>query len=345
MYHIDREIAEQPEAIHRLLHEEADNITKIAAAIQEFNPTFVWIAARGTSDNAARYAQYLMSIQAGVAVGLATPSVHTLYGAQPDLSRALVIGISQSGKAADVRQVLLDGLKQGALTLAITNDANSPMAQTAQHHLYLHAGDEIAVAATKTYTTQLAAIAALVTAWTNNTQQQTQLSHLPHQLSETLKLSEAIPTWAERYRYMERIAVIGRGYNYATAFEISLKIKEMCRITGEEYSEADFRHGPIAVVERGFPVIVVAPQSKPLPLLIDLLESLRQRHAECLIISNAEQTWTYATKQLPLPDGLPEWLSPICAVLPGQVFARQLAQHKGYDVDKPEGLTKVTVTQ
>jgi glucosamine--fructose-6-phosphate aminotransferase (isomerizing) len=344
MLHIEREIAEQPEVLKRLLSQEAGAARKIAQAIRQFDPAFVSIAARGTSDNAGRYAQYLLEIQAGLPVALATPSVHTLYEAPPKLARALVVGISQSGQSEDVRQVIEDARAQGALTVSITNDPASSMAQTAEYHLSLCAGEEVSVAATKTYTAELTAIAMLVTALVDRDELYEPLANLPERVAETLNLSESIQHWVERYRYMERFAAIGRGYNYSTAFEVSLKIKELCYIIGEEYSEADFRHGPIAVIQPGFPVIVVAPTGKVLPLLVDLLRKLRESQAECLVISNDAATHPYAQKVMRFPANMPEWLTPIAAVIPGQVFAMRLALARGHKVDQPRGLTKVTIT-
>lgn len=341
MLFIENEIAEQPQVIQRILTEEKETVEQVARAIEEFNPSFVMIAARGTSDNAARYAQYVLGIQCGLPVALATPSVHTLYGASPNLRRALVIGISQSGSSHDVRQVLEDANQQGALTVSITNNPDSPLAQTSRYHLNLGCGDEVSVAATKTYTAELTMIALLA----NTLNHKNGLTQLPNWVSETLALSDNIPNWVQRYRYIDRIATLGRGYNYSTAFEVSLKIKELCYITGEEYSEADFRHGPIAVIKPGFPVITVAPQGQPLPLLVDLLGKLQEKEAECLVISNDENALAVAQYGMPIPVGIPEWLSPICAVIPGQIFAMHLALTKGHAVDKPEGLQKVTITK
>lgn len=343
--YLEQEIAEQPDVIRRLLREEAQNVAEIAMAIRDFDPIFVMIAARGTSDNAGRYAQYLMGIQADLPVALATPSVHTLYQSPPRLSRALVIGISQSGQSVDVTQVISDARQQGALTIGITNDPNSLLAQTAEYHIFLRTGDEKSIAATKTYTAQLTAVAMLGTALVDKNESSEKLRKLPDYVMQTLSASESIPNWVERYRYVERFAAIGRGYNYCTAFEISLKLKELCYLTGEEYSEADFRHGPIAVIEHGFPVITIAPHGKTLTVLLDLLAKLQERRAECLIISNATETHPFARKVMPFPDQVPEWLSPICAVIPGQVLAMNLAKVKGYSVDEPRGLTKVTVTR
>lgn len=344
MLHIEREIAEQPQVIQRLLTEQAENAGEIARAIREFDPAFVSIAARGTSDNAGRYAQYLMGIEANLPVALATPSVHTLYQSPPNLSRALVIGISQSGQSPDVRKVLDDARQQGALTLGITNNSDSPIAQTTQYHLPIMADEEISIAATKTYTAQLSAIALLVAILTGKTELRDQLAHLPEFVQQTLDLSTPIAGATERYRFMERFAGVGRGYNYSTAIEISLKIKELCYIPGEEYSEADFRHGPIVVVQAGFPVLVVAVKGKTFNGVVDLLAKLKERHAECIVISDDPAALEYAQTKMPLPDGQPEWLTPVTAVIPGQIFAMNLALVKGHSVDKPEGLTKVTHT-
>jgi glucosamine--fructose-6-phosphate aminotransferase (isomerizing) len=345
MLHIESEIAEQPTIISNLLQREAEVARQIAKAIREFNPVFIHIAARGTSDNAARYAQYAFGIHAKLPVALATPSIHTLYETSPNLSRALVIGISQSGKSEDVCRVLIDARAQGALTVAITNAPDSPLAQAAQYHLHLMTGPELSVAATKTYTAQLTAIAMLMTALVDQPELNEALNRLPVFISETLSQSETIANWAQRYRYMERLVTIGRGYNYCTAFEISLKIKELCYISGEGYSEADFRHGPFALIDPGFPVFVIAPRGKTLAILTDFVSKLSERQAETLIISNDTALSLQGQKMMPLPASLPEWLSPIAAVIPGQIFAMRLALEKGHAVDAPRGLNKVTVTR
>jgi glutamine---fructose-6-phosphate transaminase (isomerizing) len=345
MSFLHTEIHEQPEVVQRLLTEEAENVKHIAQVIRDSKPAFVLIAARGTSDNAARYAQYTLGIFAGMPVALATPSVHTLYEAQVDMSKAFVIGISQSGKSEDVALIVQDARKQGAKTLSITNDPESLMAQAAEYHIWLRCGEEKAVAATKTYTTQLTALAMLTAYLVDDATMVADLTRLPQFIGETLQNAQVINDWAERYRYIERIAVIGRGLNYCTAFEVALKIKELCYVVGEEYSEADFRHGPIAIVSRGFPVIVITPKGKTHPLLIDLLQKLNEeRKAECIVFSNDDAACALGIKSVKLPD-MPEWLSPVCAVVPGQMLAYRLAEAKGHDVDRPEGLTKVTITR
>ena len=345
MSYLAQEIQEQPTVIARFLAEESDNVAKIADAIRAFDPVYVLIAARGTSDNAARYAQYLLGIEAGLMVSLATPSVHTLYGSNIKMNQALVIGISQSGHSEDVRQIVTDARDQGAITLGITNDESSPLANEAEHHIYLHAGDEKSVAATKSYTAQLVAMALLTIHLTQDEAKLAEIQGLPQMVADTLVASEAVGQWAERYRYMERIALIGRGLNYSTAFEIALKIKELCYIVGEEYSEADFRHGPIAIISQGFPVMVIAPSGKTLPLMLDLLEKLNERGAECIVFSDNQAACDLATNHVALPANIPEWLSPICTVIPGQLFAYHLASAKGHQIDSPRGLSKVTITR
>ncbi len=341
--HLEREIYEQPETLARLLAEEHGHIADLAGLIRDFDPAFVHIAARGTSDNAARYAQYALGIEAGLPVALAAPSIHTLYEVQPRLGRALVIGISQSGRSEDVRRVVADGRAQGALTISITNAPDSPIAQAAEHHIWLRCGEERAVAATKTYTAQLLAVAMLVSALTGSEDKIAALQTVPLWVDDTLLKAKDIARWAERYRYAEHFAVLGRGYNYCTAFEIGLKIKEMNGLVCEQYSEADFRHGPIAMVRPGFPVIVIAPGGRTQPLLIDLLDKLHERGAERIVITD-DPTLRTAEQRALLPSGIPEWLSPICTVIPGQVFAMRLAETKRLPLDQPVGLTKVTVT-
>lgn len=340
-----QEIQEQPAVVERLLNEQQVQMMAMAKAIRDFDPVFVCIAARGTSDNAARYAKYLMSHYVKLPVMLAAPSLHTIYESPPNLSRALVIGISQSGKAEDVRLVLENARKSGAITLAITNYDDSPMAQTAEHHLTLLAGEEVSVAATKTYTAQLTVIAMLTAALVEQTPVTESLKRLPEFVRTTLAYNDTIEAWAQRYRYMERFAVLGRGFNYCTAFEIALKVKELAYIASVGYSEADFRHGPIAMIQSGFPVMVVAVKGKTQPVVLDILENLQTRQAECLVISNDERAFEHAQQTMRLPDDIPEWLSPVVSVIPGQIFAMYQAVVRHYAVDTPRGLSKVTVTK
>lgn len=340
---LETEIREQPSVLARLLDTQAATATEFAEAVRRFKPAFVCIAARGTSDNAARYAQYVWGTKCGLVVGLATPSIHTLYNAKPDYSRAVVVGISQSGASVDIRSVLEDARAQGALTLSITNDANSPLAQASEFHIDLSAGLERSVAATKTYTSELAAVALIATALNRNKEDADGLAQVPGWANQTLGLSETID--ATPFSYMPNFASVARGYNYATAFEVTLKIQELCYVTGTGYSEADFRHGPIAIIQPAFPIITIAPSGATLPGMLDLLDKLAERQARPLVISDTEDALSKAAVRMPIPSGLPEWLTPIVAIIPGQMFALRLAIAKGHAVDTPRGLTKVTVTR
>ncbi len=338
-----KEIAEQPQVLARLWQEEGERVKAVAAAIRQFDPRFVMMAARGTSDNAARYGQYLFGSFNRLSVALATPSLFSLYHAPPSLRSALVVGISQSGQSPDIVAVLAEARRQGALTLALTNDPTSPLADQADHIIPLHAGAERSVAATKTYTAQLYALAMLSAAWAEDAARQQELGRFPEAMTQVTEARGPIQA-AERYRYMEACVVIGRGFNYATAFELALKLKELTYILAEPYSPADFLHGPVALVEHGFPVIAIAPDGLVFPEMLRFLKQLREREAELVVISEREEVLRLAHTPLPLPSGVPEWLSPIAAIVPGQVFAVGLTLAKGYDPDHPRGLRKVTLT-
>ncbi|HZY41364.1 MAG TPA: SIS domain-containing protein [Anaerolineae bacterium] len=342
---LQAEINEQPLAVRRFLTAESATADRLVRDLRPHNIQYVLIAARGTSDNAARYAQYVLGAYNHLQVALATPSLYTLYGTPPDLRGALVVGISQSGRSPDIVSVLAAGRAQGRPTLAITNVPDSPLAQAADWVLPLGCGVERAVAATKTYTTSLAALALLSTAFSGDAPRRAELARVPDWMSQTLSGVESVLPRVERYRYVGRSAVIGRGFNYATAFEVALKVKELTRVVTESYSSADFLHGPISVLEQGFPLIVVAPGGQTLGDLATFAVEAKRRGAELIVISDDEALLQQAQLPLALPAGVPEWLSPLVAVLPGQLFAMHLAAAKGLNVDQPVGLTKVTETR
>lgn len=339
------EIIEQPLILADLLHRQWPHIQKIAGAIQSSEIHYVFLAARGTSDNAGRYAQYLWGSNNGLPIALATPSLFTLYETPPKLRNALVIGVSQSGKSPDIVHVLEEGRKQGCLTLAITNEPQSDLNQAAEYSIDIQAGPEKAVAATKTYTAELMALAMLSAALTDSSSETYEvLEHVPGWVEETLHLDDEIGQTAERYRYMEQCVVLGRGYNYATAFEWSLKMKELTYVAAEPYSSADFQHGPIAVVDQGYPVMAVAPQGRVFTDLMQLLTGLsREKRAELLVISNRQEALELSRSPIRLPE-MPEWASPLVSIVPAQLFSYHLTREKGYNPEAPRGLRKVTET-
>ncbi len=342
--HLYREIHEQPDVVRRLLEKEEATKQALADLIRGRAIDHVVIAARGTSDNAGRYAQYVLGAMNGLSVGLAAPSLFSIYHRPPRFGNALVIGISQSGKSPDIVSVLAEARRQGALTAALTNRPNSPLADEANVVIDLQAGEELAVAATKTYTAELAAIALISAALSDSSEQRHALLAVPDALEATLAMDDVVGEIAPRYRYMQRCVVVGRGYNYATAFETALKLKEMTYTIVEPYSSADFLHGPLAMIEQGFPVILIAPSGVMAAEMLDFAHTLRERQAELIVISDAADLLDLARIPLALPASLPEWLSPITAIMPGQLLAMHLARARDYQIDSPRGIHKVTET-
>ncbi len=342
--HLYREIHEQPQVLRRLLDEEEATAQALADLVRGRAIDHVVIAARGTSDNAGRYAQYVFGAMNGLSVGLAAPSLFTIYGRPPRFGNALVLGISQSGKSPDIVAVLAEARRQGALTAVLTNRPDSALAEQGDIVINLQAGDERAVAATKTYTAELAAVALLSVALDGSAGQAAALRKMPDAVAATLAMNDAIAAVAPRYRYMPRCVVIGRGYNYATAFETALKLKEMTYTIVEPYSSADFLHGPLAMLEPGFPVIVVAPSGLMAPEAVDFTRTLRERQAEVIAISDDREVLASARVPLALPAPVPEWLSPITAIVPGQMLAMHLAHTRDFNIDAPRAIQKVTET-
>jgi glucosamine--fructose-6-phosphate aminotransferase (isomerizing) len=343
--YLQKEIEKQPQVIQRLLKEERLTIEQVAEAIRERAPRFIVFAARGSSDNAARYGQYLFGIANGLSVALATPSLFTRYRQPPSLEDALVLGISQSGQSPDIVSVLQEGQQQGALTVAITNSPDSPLAEAADYTIRLLAGQEQSIAATKTYTASLLTLSMLSAFLAEDAGRWQTLETLPGLMSQAVDSAPTITQATERYRYMEACVVVSRGYNYATAFEIALKLKELTYILAEPYSSADFQHGPLALVEHGFPVIAVVPEGDIAAELLDFLRQLREREAELVVISALDEALALAQTPLSIPTNIPEWLSPLVTIVPGQIFAWGLTLAKGFDPDHPRGLHKVTLTR
>ncbi|MGH2514976.1 MAG: SIS domain-containing protein [Ktedonobacterales bacterium] len=339
---LEQEIASQPAAIAALLDREMPRVAEICARLPPFD--YVLFAARGSSDHAAMYAKYAWATLAGHPVALAAPSLLTLYDAPPRMTGALVVGISQSGQSPDIVAVLAEARRQGRPTLAISNDGASPLAATADFVVELGVGPERSVAATKTYTAELAVLAAFAATFSGEAQRLEELRRLPDALAAALAGAGDVARCAERYRYMDRCVVIGRGYNYATSFELALKLKELTYVMAIPYSSADFRHGPIATIDAGAPAILVMPEGRAYDDMRDLAHDLQRLGAELLVLSDMPEALALATTPLPLPVRVPEWLSPISAVLPGQALALRLALAKGINPDVPRGLRKVTRT-
>lgn len=343
---LHEEIYDQYGVISHLLTAQRKHIEEIAREIQKRDINYVFLAARGTSDNAGRYANYLWGAFNQLPLALATPSLFSIYEQPPRLKNALVVGISQSGQSPDIVSVLAEGKRQGCLTLAITNDVDSPLAQASDLSLDVEAGSEKAVAATKTYTAQLTSIAMLSAALLGDESRWQELQRLPGWVETVLKLDRELEQVSLRYRYMQRCVVLGRGFNYATAFEWSLKLKELTYVEAEPYSSADFMHGPIAMVDQGYPVMVVNPGGRVYASILELMKDLKHnQRAELAVISDQKEALAMAKAPIPLPAGIPEWLSPIVSIIPAQLFGYHLTRHRGYSTEAPRTIHKVTETK
>ncbi len=341
------EIFEQPDILQGVLETQLDVIRRAARAIRARDVRFVLVAARGTSDHAGVYAQYVWGARNRLPVALAAPSLFSLYESAPRLRDALVVGISQSGQSPDVVSVMAEGRRQGALTLAVTNAPASPLAEAAEFVLDVRAGPERAVAATKTYTAELLSLAALSAALRDDGEELETLRRAPAAVRQALALEPAVEALARQQREMSQAVVLGRGFNYANAHEWALKLKELTYVLADPYSAADFQHGPIAVVDPGFPVLVLAPAGAALPDLLALMRRLRQDFAaDLVVLSDQDEALGLGNAgALRLPGDLPEWLTPLVSIVPAQLFCLHLARAKGLDTEAPRHIRKVTLTK
>ncbi len=335
------EIAEQPQVWAGILQSGTAEIAAVASDIAASRPRFVLLVARGTSDHAALYAKYLVEVALGLPAGLASPSTMTAYGSRPDLRDVLLIGVSQSGGSPDLVETMRVGRECGALTLAVTNHPGSALDQAAQLHLSVHAGDEQAVAATKSYTAQLLTLFLLVDRLRGG--DGSAAAPLPFWGQQTLTLEPNVSEIAQRYRFAQRLVVTGRGYSYPTAREAALKLMETSYLSAQAFSGADLLHGPMAMVDPQVPVLAVVADGVGGKAMRAVLPRLRERGADVLCVGSAAAA-AEATVGLALPDGIPEELSPIVEILPFQQLALHLTLARGGDPDAPRGLRKVTET-
>jgi fructoselysine-6-P-deglycase FrlB-like protein len=357
------EIVEQPEALRRTFAALLPQIGALEALAAETRQ--VLFIARGSSDNAAVYGQYLCSARAGRLTTLAAPSLATAYHATLDLRGVLAVAISQSGATEEIVTTLAWARACGARTVAITNVPGSPLADAADLTLLTQAGPERAVPATKTYTTQLAAVAVLATALGRGSEgggsggsrerELEALQRVPEAVAGMLELA-AVERLAERLVDVETLVVSGRGFAYSTALEVALKLKESCYLTAVGLSYADLVHGPIAIVDAGTPALLIAAADGPmLPDMTALARRLAGTGADVYGIGGDAAFAAACRTTLPGPSSpadpsgpggppLPEHLAPFALIVPGQLLAEALARAKGIDPDAPRGLRKVTQT-
>lgn len=337
------EIEQQPEVIERTINREGPKIAAFGARLKARPPRLIVLVARGSSDNACLFGRYLLEMSTGIPVSLAAPSVCTLYKSKLDLRDTLVIGVSQSGEGVDINMVLTSAKKAGATTLAITNEAQSTMAGLTDETFLIHAGREKSVAATKTYTGQLLIFHLLARAMSDSLAK-LEVERIPELASRSLTLKSQIQELVQRYTFMEKCIVIGRGLNYCNAFEFSIKLMETCYIVAERFSGADFLHGPIALIAPRFPVFMIAPPGPTLKGSREILTKLKELGAETLVVSSEENVCKMASRAIKLPEKVDEMLSTIPYAIPAQLFAGYLAAERGLSPDKPRSLEKVTRT-
>ena len=352
------EILEQPAVAARLLgpgrHAFDPIADAIAGRIGDRELDTVVIAARGTSDHAAVYAQYLFGARLRLPVALATPSLTSLYGVELRLDRALVIGISQSGRSPDIVGAVAAARRQGAPTIARTNDPTSDLAAASEWVVDLGAGDERAVAATKTYTAELLSVALLVVAIEQRlgrggerdvaVDPEPFLALVPDAIEAATATEAEAQAVARHLAGHDRLVVVGRGFEYATARELALKLKELAQVAADPYSAADFLHGPLALVEAGFPLIAIAPGGPTAADLDALLDRLGELDVDLVVLSDRPEALSRASIGIRLPTTLPEWLRPITTIVPGQLLALHLALARGLDPENPRWIRKVTLT-
>jgi glucosamine--fructose-6-phosphate aminotransferase (isomerizing) len=388
------EIGQQPEVARRLLDGQMGAIEEIAAALEKRPINGIMIAARGTSDHAAIYAQYLFGAFHRLPVALAAPALVSIYGTPPHLEGWLTVGISQSGRSPDVVGVISAARMQGGRTVAITNEPDSELARAAEFSIALSAGPERAVAATKTYTAELLAVAALASAYApaggraaagpgqsaaqgpgepgaealeqpgaeaprepgaepaadpfggSREARMAALDQVPGALEQVLAAESDAERIAGERRDMDQCIVLGRGFEYATAREWALKLKELAQVGADPYSPPDFEHGPLALIEPGYPVFAIAPSGLAAPDVDALLGRLREDFdVDLVVISDVARTRELGRASMAMPPGLAEWLTPIVSIVPAQLFAYHLTRAKGLDTETPRWISKVTLTR
>ncbi len=338
-----KEIGEQPDALSRTIDAERRKISQLGTFLKSRELDLIVLVARGSSDNAALFGRYLLEITTGIPVSLSAPSVHTLYGAKLNLRRALVIGVSQSGEGEDINQVLENARNCGAYTVGITNEPSSAMVAVVDETLLMHGGRERSVAATKTFTGQMMLFYMLASALAHE-KPAWSFEAIPAYAAQALEQQQAILELVQRYVFMENCVVVGRGLAYANCYELALKLMETCYVVAERFSSADFLHGPVAMVERHFPVLLFAPPGVMLPGVKDLIKRLRELHADTLVLTSDLEAAGHCTRAVIMPKEIDEFCAPIPYIIPGQLFAALLADAKGLDPDQPRSLSKVTRT-
>jgi glucosamine--fructose-6-phosphate aminotransferase (isomerizing) len=340
------EIREQPAALGQLL-EQKQELEAISAAVARRAPATVRLVGHGSSDNAAAYGVYAFGLLPGWTALRDSISLSVYYRAGIDFSTSAVVALSQSGQTPDVVEYVERARAAGALTIAVTNEPASELGRAAELALPLAAGPEHAVAATKTYLNQLAALALLAGGAAGRVAEVADgLRRVADLLAGALpELERSAASVASSFAFVGRMFVVGRGLEFATAREIALKLTETCRIAAEPLTATDLAHGPIAALDPLFPVWSIASRDETLPAVVEAAARARAAGAAVVASGNAAEEIAGAAYVLPGPDAGNRLFAPLLSVVPGQLFTCALARTKGLDADEPTGLTKVTLAR
>ncbi|MBQ6262872.1 MAG: SIS domain-containing protein [Clostridia bacterium] len=346
MINLEKEIREQPAAIERALGGNRKKIKELVAEAKNRGIKSVYFCARGTSDHACIAAQYVFGIVAGIPCALGTPSVFTKYGARVDLSEQLVIGVSQSGKAEDVLAVLRSARSDGAITVAVTNDESSPMAKEAEYSLFCGAGPEVSIAATKTFTSQMAILFSIAAEWAGDIGLLNILSGLPEKVKECIDyLAPQIDRFANKYRDIKGAVILGRGMAYPIALEGALKMLETNKISMKGYAISDFHHGPIAQIKPNDPVFVIEPSGKTEDDVVSIIEKLRGVSADIIVVTDDPSLVPDDCEKIVTLSAGCELVSPFMTVLVFQLLACRMTEVRGIDPEVAGVINKITITK
>lgn len=352
MKNLEKEIREQPVTLAQVRSKNDAALKALVADIKASDIDNVYLSARGTSDHAGIYFQYLLGVYAGIPVALGTPSVVTAYGGKLKFKNAVVIGVSQSGAAADVLEIVRRGNESGVITVAVTNNLDSPLAKEAKHHLYCGVGKETSIAATKTFSAQMLLLGYLAAYWSDCKELLDALDKVPAAVGTLLDYQpDKVLEMVKRYRFLDSSVTLGRGYCYPIALEGALKILETNRVRMKGYPISDFHHGPVAQVHENDLAIVIAAGGPVLNDAKAMIEKLHGVGSEVLIVSDDEETLALSKYNLRLPavdvasPVTPDVVSAFTAAVTMQLMACKLTDIRDVDPDASKVLNKVTITK
>lgn len=343
---MEKEILSQSKVLQQTYETNLELAEKLAKVIKQKNIRQIIVAARGSSNNACTYFKYMCEIYAGIPVSFVHPSVITMYNGKLDMSGCVVLGVSQSGQALDVRTVLTKATKQGAITVAITNNLTSPMALETQYHFYLDVEEEKSVAATKTFTAQMLVLEMIVMALISPENRLPYgLKDIPALLEKTFALRESLEKLADHLAEQSQVIILSRGLNLAVGREIALKLQETCYINARSYAISDFYHGPFALAGEGTHILILAMEGETMRDAVDMVNALRPTGVDIsLLTQNKTLAAQFPNSSVILPSSS-EILSPFVSTVAGQILALSLSIRRGINPDSPRGLKKVTITK